>query len=164
MRILFPMLCLIACSGCMPFNNWHTESYFDQNAYQFSDSKLLRQDLDSTVAFLPTIGLKPVPEAQNSAPATEAIFIRDIDDHFHLTVNVRGLAHVNDSGWTMIVRVDSYDIGQEGAIAAGKSLLKEIGDWHEHVLHNKNAWLQRVPQTRPASRSQPSADAQPATQ
>jgi hypothetical protein len=135
MRVhFFAIPSLLALVGCV--NVWHVENYFDQRAYQHEDAASLRDDLDQTMRFLPTIGLKQLEEVKNSDPATEAVFIRDMGDHFHVTVKVRGLAQVNSPGWTLSVRVDSYNIGEEGAIAAGKAVLKEIDEWHERGVHS----------------------------
>jgi hypothetical protein len=120
----------ISLAGCV-FNGWHEESYLDQRAYQFNDAGALRDDLGQTMMFLPTIGLKQLDTGKSDTPATEAVFVRGMGDHFHVTVTVRGLADVNDPGWTMTVRVVSYNVGEEGAITTGQSLLKEIDDWHQ---------------------------------
>jgi hypothetical protein len=120
---------LTTLCGCV--NPWHTESYFDQRAYQHPDAASLREDLNRTLNFLPSIGLKQHDQVKDAPPATEAVFIRDLGDHFHVTVTVRGLAQVDGTGWTMLVRVDSYDIGEEGAVAAGQSMLSEIDTWHQ---------------------------------
>jgi hypothetical protein len=122
-----PMLCLLALCGCL-VNNWHVESYTDQRFYHHDDAASLRADVDRRLTFLPTIGL--TRREPDRKPATEAIFVRDMGDHFHVTVTVRGLADVSDAGWVMTVRVDSYDIGEEGAIVTGQGLLNEIDKWH----------------------------------
>jgi hypothetical protein len=83
--------------------------------------------------FLPTIGLKRQYEPTDGTPVTESIFIRDLNDHFHVTVTLRGLTQLNGPGYIMIVHVDSYNIGEEGAILAGQSLLNEIDKWHNYV-------------------------------
>jgi hypothetical protein len=56
-------------------------------------------------------------------------------DHFHVTVTVRGAAQVNGPAWVTTVGVKSYNIGEEGAIATGKAVLREIDDWHNAPVH-----------------------------
>jgi len=57
-----------------------------------------------------------------------------LGDDFHVTVTIRGLADQSSTDWIMTVGVESYQIGQGGAIATGQALLKEIDDWHERGM------------------------------
>jgi hypothetical protein len=136
MQAVATLLLLLAGSGCFA-NPWHQESYLDQRAYVHNDSAALRRDLSDAISFLPSMGLKRLNA--DDSPSTEAVFVRDMSDHFHETVTVRGLADVTSANWVMTVRVVSYNVGEEGAITAGQALLKEIDGWHAaasrgHVL------------------------------
>ena len=64
-------------------------------------------------------------------------------DHFHENVTVRGLARLDAPGWVITIRVESYDIGEEGAIDAGQALMKEIDHWE--TTGKSRAMIRAVP-------------------
>lgn len=107
-------------------NAWHTESYFDQLSYPTTDAASAVRDEKRIIELVPTIGFKRNDVANSDMPKTEAVFIRSDSDHFHITVTVRCLARIDRPGFVTTVRVDSYNIGEEGAVQAGKSVLNEI--------------------------------------
>jgi hypothetical protein len=118
---------LVSLTGCVGM--WREQSYTEQHAYPFTDTTVFQGDLRATIDFLMTIGLKPMAGTQGGAPMTEMFFIRDVGDHFHENVTLRGLARLDQPGWVITIKVESYALGEEGAINAGQALMKEIDDW-----------------------------------
>ena len=132
MRSITSILLIYAIAGsggCMPLNGWHEESYFDQRAYSAEDASSAVRDENRILTFLPSIGFKSAGPPVCGAPEIEAVFIRSDNDHFHITVTVRSLVRIDQPGFVTTVRVDSYNIGEEGAMAAGKSVLSEIDEY-----------------------------------
>jgi hypothetical protein len=116
---------LIGAGGCV-LNNWHEETYFDEHAYPSADAASAVEDENRIIGFIPSLGFKRDDHPTAGTPATEAVFIRSDNDHFHITITVRALARIDQPGFITVVHVDSYNIGEEGAIQAGKSTLNEI--------------------------------------
>ena len=123
--IIFAAVVLFSCGGCLT-NRWHMESYFDEHAFPVADAAAAEKDEARIIGFMPSLGFKQVEHLASDVPQTEAVFIRNEKDHFHITVTVRSLVRVDRPGFVTKVRVDSYNVGEEGAIAAGKSTLNEI--------------------------------------
>jgi hypothetical protein len=143
----------LACAGCV-LNSWHTETFFDELTYPAADAAAAVKDEKLIIGFIPSLGFKRDEHAAGR-PETEAMFIRSDTDHFHITITVRSLARVDKPGFVTIVHVDSYNIGEEGAIAAGKSILNEIDQLYQRETNRKSnggfGVLGRVaPDTAPA--------------
>ena len=119
------LLLPLACGGCLT-NSWHLESYFDEHSFPAADAAAAVRDERRIIGFLPSLGVKPVDHPPAGSLETEAVFIRSDNDHFHITITVRCLARLDQPGFVTTVRVDSYNVGEEGAIEAGKSMLNEI--------------------------------------
>lgn len=139
---------VLTADGCL-FNPWHTESYFDELTYPAPNAATAIQDEKRIIAFIPTIGFKRDDPVGPGPPKTEAVFIRSDNDHFHVTVTVRTLARIDQPGFVTVVHVDSYNIGQEGAIQAGKSVLNEI----DQLYRRPQPLLMPVPATGPSNHS-----------
>jgi hypothetical protein len=128
MRILpriLTLLLTLASGGCLT-NSWHLESYLDEHSFPAADAAAAVRDERRIIGFLPSLGLKPTDPPAASMPETEAVFIRSDNDHFHITITVRCLARLDQPGFVTTVRVDSYNVGEEGAMQAGTSMLNEI--------------------------------------
>jgi len=131
------------------FNPWHTETYFDELTYPASNAAAAIQDEKHIIAFIPTIGFRRDDPVGSGPPKTEAVFIRSDNDHFHITVTVRTLARIDQPGFVTVVHIDSYNIGEEGAIQAGKSVLNEI----DQLYRRPQPLLTPVPATAPSNHS-----------
>jgi len=118
-------LALMSDSGCI-LNAWHEETFSDEHAYPSTDGASAIQDENRIIDFIPSLGFKRDDHPAAGTPDTEAVFIRSDNDHFHITITVRALARIDQAGFVTVVHVDSYNIGEEGAIQAGKSILNEI--------------------------------------
>ena len=116
---------MLACGGCQT-NSWHLESYLDEHSFPAADAAGAIRDERRIIGFLPSLGLKPADHPPAGMPQTEAVFIRSDNDHFHITITVRCLARLDQPGFVTTVGVNSYNVGEEGAIQAGTSILNEI--------------------------------------
>lgn len=124
MRTL-PSILTLACGGCLA-NSWNLESYLDEHSFPAADAAAAVRDERRIIGFLPSLGFKRTDCPAERMPETEAVFIRSDNDHFHITITVRCLARLDQPGFVTTVRVNSYNVGEEGAIEAGKSVLNEI--------------------------------------
>jgi hypothetical protein len=123
--ITFAIVALLGNVGCLS-NRWNTESYFDEHTFAAADAATAQKDANRIIGFIPTLGFKQEEPLRDSTPQTEAVFIRHDNDHFHITIRVRSLLRLDQPGFVTKVRIESYNVGEEGAIAAGKSILNEI--------------------------------------
>ena len=119
------VITLLGSGGCFLTNNWHTESFSDQHTFPATDAAIAVRDENRIIGLLPSLGFKR-DDHSSGMPTTEAVFIRSDTDHFHITVTVRTLARLDQPGFITTVHVDSYNIGEEGAVNAGQSVLNEI--------------------------------------
>jgi hypothetical protein len=125
------LLLAICCGGCFA-NMWHEETYRDQHTFPAADAAAAVKDENRIIGFIPSIVFKRDENSIAGMPETEAVFIRSDNDHFHITVTVRSLVRIDQPGFITVVQVDSYNIGEEGAIEAGKSVLNEIDQLYKN--------------------------------